>query len=313
MKSIEKPIFEKNEENRPSIRLEIFRHDEKAAATTSGPRLNDREVRLTPAGRVHATQIGKERNPHPEVGLAYGSPYERSVETAARGLLANEDIKPEDSLEDIKAKIANHMEYGQKCIVDNRLNSIWDGEGVSKRFHDEGYDHFLSKKDALKWIYNDSDRVVLEEKDRVATSYSRAAGNIAELVKKYMTVLPRWEKITREDAIRPEEQRKNYSDFQNELQRFMGTHAAAVETFLIKSIEKKEGNEGIMKFFQEREDNKISNNNFKPNEGYSVKIYAENNQTVAELNYQGKSWKLSAVDIEGMIEDRDELDRKVAK
>lgn len=314
MKNFETTINpeKKNDAIAPSIRLEIFRHDDKEKTTDSGARLGDNEVHLSPAGRVNAVRAGRERNPHPAVGLVYGSPRERTRETALRGLLSNEDITVEDSFTEMEEKINKEMGYGRKHIIDNRLNFIWDGEQVSRRFHDEGYDHFLNKKDALKWLFKDSDQVVLEEKDPVATSYSRCAGNIAELVKKYMDILPRWENITKIDAAKPAEEKKNYADFQNELQRFMGSHAAVLENFLLKVIEKKEGRAGVEKFFEQREASQVGNNSFKPNEGYTISIVTANGQPTAEVIYHDKNWQLSLADLEGMIADRDKLNKEIS-
>jgi len=78
---------ESGEDFKPEIRLEFFRHDRREPVTEQKP---DEKSRLTAEGRKHATEIGKTKNPNPETGLVYGSPRERTQETAMSQLLANE-------------------------------------------------------------------------------------------------------------------------------------------------------------------------------------------------------------------------------
>jgi len=299
----------KAEELKPSIRLEFFRHDDKEAATTSGPRIGDKEVRLSQKGREHATLVGKERNPQPEVGLAFGSSRKRTRETGLRGLLANEDIKPEDSLEDIEAKIGAKLDpsVADKSGVDDRLNFDWDTG--SQKFHDVGYDHFLNKKDSLHWLLAESDQIALSEKDKNCTSYSRAAGNIAELVQKYVALLPRWEEIVKEDAARPEAEKKDYAKFHNELQRFMGTHACVSENFLMKVLEKTGGRAAAEGFI----DSRSNKNSFNPNEGFSVNISSSFGRPALELDYDGHSWLMTPEIIEEIIADKAALDKEIGE
>src|SRR3989338_2253663 len=94
------PLVEIEKPLRSSIRLEFFRHDKKATPTEGQP---DETVRLTPEGRIDASQAGQAQDPHPEVALAYGSSRERSQETAMRHMLGAEPrMTDEMSLEEIQ-------------------------------------------------------------------------------------------------------------------------------------------------------------------------------------------------------------------
>ncbi len=285
----------------PSIRLEFLRHDEKENEATSGNREGDEQIRLTPRGREHSTEIGKTKAPHPEVGLVYGSPRERSTEAALRQLLANEDeIMSEDSLEGIQGKIRQYVPVGKKTIETDML----DFRSGSGEFHNALYEHYLgSSKDALVFLREKSDEVVKKAGDLESTSYSRAAGNIAELLKKYIGVFPRWEKLSKE---KPEE----YEQYKNELQRFFGSHQTVLEPFLMKVIEKTEGAEAVQKFLEVLP----SKNGFGYGEGFSVKISRNNNdESLVVVTYNGMNWELKPELVDELVDERDALNREILK
>ena len=205
MKNNQEFSLAEREKNSAKIRLEFFRHDEKAKPSENytGPRIGDELVRISQEGRNHATEVGKTKSPRPEVGLAYGSPRERTIETSLRQMLAGEDrITAESSLEDIRAVVESELKklkLGKKAkkeIMTEKLDFNWNG---TSEFNQIGYRRYLETKDALKFLVDDSDQLVYDLKDKVSTSYSRAAGNIAELVQKYLNILPRWQKIIEEN------------------------------------------------------------------------------------------------------------------
>ncbi|MCU0679905.1 MAG: hypothetical protein MUF50_01200 [Planctomycetes bacterium] len=297
---------QEKKEAEPSIRLEFFRHDDKEKT----PRESDNLVRLSDSGRVHASEIGKNKDGHPEMGLVYGTSRERTLETAHRQMLANEEIEPEDSLEDIRKKIDEQIKFGKKEIVDDRLNFDWGG---TKKFNEIGYEHFLKLKDALRFLVDESDDLAKECKDETSTSYTRTAANFAEVVEKYMNILPRWKQVVEEDknkekdAKEKKDQKKGYEKFGNEMQRFCGSHAGTVENFLMKIIEKIDGKEAVYDFINSREDK----NCFNFSEGYSVIIKEKKGQVVGELKYQNKTWPITKELLDDIMKERDELDREI--
>ena len=301
-RSPEHELRQEAERYAPAIRLEFLRHDEKEKETTSGAREGDRHVRLTQKGREHSTEAGKTKSPHPEVGLVYGSPRERSTEAALRQLFANESgITPEDSLEDMGAKIGERVKVGKKNIETSNLDFTSRESG---EFHDALYEHYLGPtKDALVFLREESDALMKKTGDLETTSYSRAAGNVAELVQKYLGVLPRWERLA---AEKPEE----YAKYDNELQRFFGSHQTAIEPFLMKAIEKSEGPDGVEKFLESLP----NKNGFGFGEGFSAKISrGENGEPVVGVRYGNREWDLAPEIIDEIVRERDELNEEITK
>jgi phosphohistidine phosphatase SixA len=302
------PLPEKAEQKEvlvtPSIRLEFFRHSKQGPQTEG---MQEYQRRLTEDGRAMATEAGKTREPNPEMGLVYGSPRERSQETAYRQILANqEEVKSDSSLEDIEELIKNELPVGQKKIIDERLNFNWDG---SQKFNEVSMKHFTETKDTLKFLVEESDDLVVEAKDKVSSSYSRCAANTAEIIQKYLKILPNWEKAVQLDNNREEQDKKDYAKNNNELQRFLGSHGATVENFILKLIDKTEGREAVLKFIENLPDK----NNFQFNDGYSVCLHNENNNPKIEVTYHDLAWSIEPKLLDEFINDSKDLTNKIEK
>ncbi len=285
--AVEKPSL-------PSIRLEFFRHDEKE----SDPGKPEQDIRLTQAGREHASSVGLEREPQADVAVVYGSPRVRSTETALRQALAGTgEISSEDSLEDIEDLVSSHLAVGKKNLVDERLNFHY-----GPAYIDSAMERFTGGKDYLVFSLMESDNLVKEKKDNESSCYSRQAAGIAEIVKRYFGTLSRWEQITTEN---PDKYKKSGL----ELQRFFGSHATVPETFLLKVIEKQEGKEAALEFLGRD----LGKNGFGYSEGYSLKIRRdeESGEATGELSYKDKVWKIDGDLLEAIIADRDELDKSI--
>lgn len=290
---------EQKEIPKPHIRLEFFRHDAKEKPTTSGPRPDDEKVRLTAEGRKHATGAGKQKRPQADMAIAYGSPRERSIETSLRHMLADEDSITDDmTLEEIKEEIRKHVKVGSKQKVTQNLNFNFDG---SEEYHDAYYRHYLQDRDSLRFFVNESDNFVNRVMDAQSTSYSRAAGNIAELVKRYFKVLPNWEHITEKSKKKEEYQQKG-----NELQRFFGSHQGVPECFLLKIIEKNEGRQAALDFIENLEDK----NGFEYSEGFSLVIKKAGDGIVGILKLGNKEWQVDEDVLDQLIQERDDLNEK---
>ena len=280
----------------PSIRLEFFRHDERATK----PGESDNKSRLTTEGRKNATAAGKVKSPHPEVAIAYGSPREKSTETALRQMLSSRgEVDENVDLEGIRALISEHLPVGKKNLVDERLNFLWEGE-----FKKIATEHYRDKKDYLVFAVEESDGVVKEHKDMKSTSYTRQAAGIAELVKKYIEILPRWERLAQDNPDK-------FREFNNELQRFLGSHGTVTECFLLKVIEKNEGMDGVRKFIDELPDK----NGLGYSEGFTVNIKRgqETREIEVIVGYKDKSWSVDLEDIGQIIKDKELLDKSISE
>lgn len=287
--SIEDAAAETEREIRPEIRLEIFRHDRAAGAAPGG---TDQERRLTPEGRVKATEKGKERNPDARKGLAYASPRERAQETALRQLMANEAIAgDETTLDELKESLKKALPFGNKLIVSDKLDYV--GKEPNPAFT-EAYGKGYSKGELLSFIFNESDDLVRKEKDASDYSYSRIAAHIAEIVKKYADIMPTWERIY---------DKKQYGD-NNEMQRFVGTHQGIPEIFLLKVIEKTQGKKAAEDFLQELPDK----NGGGFSEGLSVVIGMENSKPEIAIHYGSKEFVIDEGVLDEILSDAKSLD-----
>ena len=298
------PLVEIEKSPRPSIRLEFFRHDRKATPTEGQP---DETVRLTPEGRVHAAKAGRDQDPHPEVALVYGSPRQRSQETAYRHMLAGEPRITEDlSLEEMQAIIDAELTLQKKMgegrlkkeIITDHLNFQWDKE---TSLGAELYEHYEKTKDALVYVWQSSDERARELQDSESTTYSRAAGNIAELIAKHLRMLPNWEKIIAKSP-------GAYKAYKNELQRFFASHQCVTECFLLKVIEKINGPEAVRTFLE-----KLPNKNgFDFSEGYTICMEGtEKGEAILAVRFHDEQWSVPASMIREIIEERDELNRSI--
>ena len=281
------------------IKLEFFRHDEKAKSTAGGDRTGDEFIRLTPAGREHATQIGKTKKPNVKTAVAFSSERERATETSLRHMLSNEDeITKDMSLEDIRSKIGEQMTVGKKNKTIRQLNFDWDS---NPEFAKVAYPRYTESKDALFFLKDESDELVRKLKDQVSDSYSRSAGDFAELTKKYIKILPRWKKILAE-------KREDYSQTNNEMQRFFGTHQTVPEPFLMKIIEKTQGSEKVEDFIKSLK----TANGFEPSQGYSVIITDKDNKPSISLVFEGKEVLVTTEILDEIIAERDALNKEIA-
>jgi len=297
--------IEQQEKIRPAtIRLEIFRHDDKGSNTTADPNEDvDKTLPLSKTGRKHASENGKNKNPHPETAIAYGSLRHRTIETAERQLLAHETFVKEDlSLDEINKLIGDKLRIGKKYKNTELLDFNFNG---SDQFREATADHFVNKKDLLVWYLEQSDQLVENEKDQISTSYSRLAGNVATLVSKYFDAYSKWKKIVSDNPDK-------YNKYDNELQRFMGTHQGVAESFLMKVIEKTNGKKEVYNFINSLK----SKNGFEFGEGYSLVISETKNNNneltkIMSVNFNDKKILFDKEVLEEIIKDKEDLDQKL--
>ncbi len=274
------------------IRIEVFRHDQRDKTI----KVPDEKSRLTKGGSIHAKEIGKTKNPNPRVGLAYGSPRERSQETALRALMANEDWVTEDmTMEEILKGIEERGGRGKKIIASEKLNYKGDVHPEYAKLYDY---HFFKACDAIPFLYNESDDLVRKLGDNEDFCYTRQAANVADFVKKYLGVLPHWEKLT-------EEKPEKYKEI-DEMQRFLGTHGSVTECFLLKIIEKTEGKDEAKRFI----DSLSNKNGIDFSDGISIDLGYEGEEVKVKISFHDKTWDVDEAMIDNIIEDKTRLDEE---
>jgi len=223
---------EREKEIETKIILEFMRHAEPEPEEGD----NDRNRRLTPIGRSQADDKGRRLNSRAKTSLAWSSPRNRTTETAYRTMLANENINPEAELEDIEKAISEQIKVGKKLIIDKKLDFDTEGEIGDQLWEAD------EKGEFLKWLVNESDKEIIKYPGNNTLTYARAAGNIAEIVKRYAIAGNNFNKI----ASKTEEIKK----FNNQLERYLGTHQGVVEMFIAKVLEKTKGLEERDKFIE---------------------------------------------------------------
>lgn len=283
----------------PSLRLYFFRHDEKGN-NTDGTDEGDYRVALTEAGRLNAQQVGRDKAGHGAPRLAFGSPRDRSLETAL--LHAYPDIAEAAVLEDIKKKIRDVLpnvlrlpERAQKPTskVQNwtqieNLNFNFGATGGPMR---ELYDqHYLRDKDLLHYIYNDSDADLLRTGDHSAASYSLYAAGVAKEVLRATKVLGH--------MVRHDPERKGL--LQN---RFYGSHQSVTECFLLKVLEKTQGKEAAIAFLGTLK----GKQGFEFSEGFSIDIRQEDGIPIYTLTFREQQVSFSQERVHEIIDEGEQL------
>jgi hypothetical protein len=186
------------------------------------------DLRLTPAGREQTFERGKKLNPQVDVALAIGGDRTRTRETSARVMLANDGVTPEDSYEDIEAKIDAAMPlHGKKIVEDIRLG--YSDAGPISEAANEAY--YAGRY--LPFVINESDQKAIELGDVESATYTRMAANVAEIVARYLEVGNNFNRIASHTD--------KYEKYGNQMERYLGTHISISESFAAKAIEKVQG------------------------------------------------------------------------
>lgn len=249
-------------ENRPTseIVLHLFRHGPKGKG--------EEKERLSPEGRTLMHDLGKARGSASDTSLSYGSHigdqgHERallSAELEMAGALGIEGVDGTESMPELEKKIRKWDEAqiggtrgkGKRHAIDPRLGfALGSGETGKK-----GYKAF-TEGTYMDWAINESDRGAIEHHDNEVTTYTRASGQIAEMTERYVTAAKRWDDLAND----PE---KGYGKV---LERFIGSHAGAVDLFLVRLVEKSRGTEERDKLVAA-----LKSGNFEPGEGFDIVI-----------------------------------------
>lgn len=261
MSNIEKPTSNESEESqeewKPSrVELYFFRHGSKE----KDPEKLDEHIRLTEAGRKEAVAKGKTIETKPQQAVAFGSPRERTHETAALVMVGGEDeITGDETLEELHEKLDTSLtQVGKgtsKIAVDKRLNFVLDkknptqlGKELVKAFKEGRY---------LGFTIEESDERARATGDTETFTYSRGAADVAEIIEKYVRVADRWNDIVQKGKYDSET-----------LQRFLGSHLGVGESFLAKLVDKMKGREERDKLVHEA----LRDLGFNTTDGFEVEI-----------------------------------------
>ncbi len=91
------------------------------------------------------------------------------------------------------------------------------------------------------------------------------------------------------------------------MERYFGSHAATVENFLMKVIEKTEGPEAVETFIAGPK-----KNGFSFSEGYSVTIQDAQGEPQISVTYGEKTWQITPEIIDEIIKEGNELGEAAA-
>lgn len=256
------PTLERRENYDSAIILRIFRHGDKEGLKDPLSKIDqerldsglisdkDYLLKLKKEGRSPAHTAGDETDI--EQSIAYGSPRERSQETAARVMVGpKSELNQEHDFHEIKDKLNEDLEFGSKIGMDERLNFNSTGpvgEGINRAYE---------KGETLKFVAEESDNLAKETGDDKSSTYSRMAGNVAELVNRYVKASDRWNELVEDKD----------GGYEKELKRFLGTHQTVTESFLAKIVEKTKGSEARARLLEV-----IGGNGFGFVEGIKVTI-----------------------------------------
>lgn len=282
MKNVESQFGPENREVSSEIKLHFFRHGEQF----KDPNKPDIEYELSPAGREQGMKKAKTATEKPNLRqtMAFGSPRKRSQQTASFAMAgeALDNIVGNESLEELKKKLDKDISYGSKVMSDSRLDFFMD---KSTPFGKVAFDAFATKKQYMKFLVEESDKLAEELNDEKGSTYSRQARDIAEIVKKYITVSDRWSELV---------QSGKYQD--PKLERFLGSHGGVTESFLFKVIEKTKGVEERNKLLA------LIPNIFDFTEGFDVELvtYGGDNKPAVRIIYEkqlpdGKKFEFNEV------------------
>ncbi len=275
------PPKQESQEIISKIQLHFFRHGEQF----KDPAKSDPEYELSAAGREQGMNKAKsiEERPNLRQTMAFGSPRARSQQTASFAMAgqALDSVVGDESLKELKAKLDGDISYGSKVMSDPRLDFTMDKDTP---FGAKAFEAF-SKKEYMKFLVNSSDALAKEVKDSKGSTYSRQAGDVAQVVKKYLSVSSRWKELV---------QSGKYQD--PKLERFLGSHGGVTESFLFKVIEKTKGIEERDRLLA------LIPNIFDFTEGFDVELVTtdRNSEPAVRIIYKkelpgGKKFKFNEV------------------
>lgn len=274
---------EKKEEVETLVKLYFFRHGKKAG-----------EV-LSIEGKKAAREMGLGLNSKKEMAVAGGSFLDRTLESSLRVMMP-EEFEDLDSFSEMESKMEGELKVGKKFYRDSRLGFNEGGpifDNALKAFEDGKY---------IEWLLNDSDRRAIEKKDLVSSTYLRQAGNIAEILKKYIKVGSNFNGLVKKND-------QYQVDNKNEIERYLGTHQGVVECFVLDFLKRKEG------VLVAEELATSMGNGWPELGGIFIEIKNKGEESVVMMSYPSldgiKKIKVEPEVIDEIIKDRELLEKKI--
>jgi hypothetical protein len=207
------------------IALHFFRHSIKESNDVTLP--NDEMVKLSQAGKELAIEKSFD-DVNIDQAVAFGSPRIRTQETAMLMMTGQEnEIDGTETIEELKEKLNKDLKVGSKIGVDERLNFADSNDTPVGRALNDAY----ARGEYVKFMVQESDKLAKEVNDESGVNYSAKAAQIAQIIQKYIGIVPQWQKLVSDES-------KDYTDT---LERYMGTHAGVQEAFLAKLLEVTQG------------------------------------------------------------------------
>lgn len=201
------------------IELRFFRHSIKE----TDPSKSDKDIELTSYGKEYA-KSQSENDTNIQQSVAFGSPRKRTQETAMFVMSGQEnEISGNKNFDELKDTLNKDLKVGSKIGVDENLDFK---EDQNSEYYKELISS-ISKGEYLKYLVEQSDKRAEELGDDHSATYTRQAQQVARIIKKYGTILPRWTELVTE----------NPDKYTKLLERFMGTHQGVAESFLAKLME----------------------------------------------------------------------------
>ncbi|MFA5051979.1 MAG: hypothetical protein WC544_02860 [Patescibacteria group bacterium] len=208
------------------VLLHFFRHEEKG----KDPDKTNEEQLLTERGKLRALAKGKSGRAA-LTSVAFGSDLPRAQETAGfvlAGANGAPDVTGTESLDELRAKLDKEREMGTVIGSDPRLGFTYN-DPKYREIADGAYD----ESHGLEYMARESDALAEELHDKKSTTYSRAAGNVASVLEKYMRVGRNYDKLIQDPSKKDE--------YGSVLERFLGSHMGVVDLFLTKLVDKVKG------------------------------------------------------------------------
>jgi hypothetical protein len=269
---MEKQLENNEEKKETKIDLHFFRHSIKSSDQVSA---DDTNVLLSDAGKKLAVEKAFTDVNHNQA-MVFGTERLRTQETGALVMSGdNDDITGNETLDELKEKINKDLKMGSRIGIDNRLNFIYDENTPFGKLLSESID----RKEYLKYVVEESDRVAKELGDTTGANYSRKAADIARIIQKYIKMSPRWSDMVNDPKDK----------YTPTLERYMATHQGMQESFIAKILEKTDGVEARNKFVES-----LNNNGFDYIEGFEAQITNNPNGDISvDVSYTGKDPKIS--------------------
>jgi hypothetical protein len=273
----EKKFFEQ-QPGLPETKIEIFtnRHGKKTNIEGLPNEMQDLTEGAI-AEIITKANSQKEKDNSEKLQVFAGSERFRAIKTKILLEMPElvEELKPAKSIDEIREVIKKQVNFGTKFYTTDKLD--FNDQGPMGEESNAAY----KAGEYLQYLINKSDQRAIDLKDNISSSYTTHAGNIAELVDKYVKVGNNFNRIV---AGKNENEKEEYKKYGNKLGRHFGTHQGPVECFLAKVLEKELGEEAKEEFINSY----AGSGGFKELEGTKIDILNKGAEQKILIHYRIK-------------------------